>query len=252
MSELPPEARALLEAARTADDPSPSERRRADASARVRLAAHGVVLPPLAQSAAGSEALRGPSPAGGGTTGVKLGLGVLVLCAGGVFGLRNHFVEREAVPVAAPSVAEKTTATTHAASAAAVTAPEAPDARRARAAEPASTPSTPSASQRRPRSGMAEVREDVAAELELVAEADAQLRSADYEGALSTLMAHTRRFPRGALREERQALRVLALCGKQPDERARRERERFLRASPDSVLTARVRAACEEPVEPAP
>ena len=86
----------------------------------------------------------------------------------------------------------------------------------------------------------------VDAELRLIAQADAELRAEHFDAALSTLALHARSFPKGALRDERAALRVLSLCGKQPGPEALRERERFLRTAPQSVLTARVNAACAD------
>ena len=84
------------------------------------------------------------------------------------------------------------------------------------------------------------------AEVQLIAEADAQIRAERFEAALHTLASHARRFPNGALREERDALRVLSLCGIGPSERALRERKRFMQTASESVLTARVSAACLE------
>jgi hypothetical protein len=95
-------------------------------------------------------------------------------------------------------------------------------------------------------------RPDLEAEMQLIAQADAELRQGRYPGALHALTEHARRFPRGVLREERAALRVLTLCGQDPGPRAQRERERFLAGAPASVLAARVQTACTEREVPAP
>jgi hypothetical protein len=66
------------------------------------------------------------------------------------------------------------------------------------------------------------------------------------------LATHARRFPRGALREERIALGLLALCGTGQREQARRAIHRFMRTAPRSVVAQRVRAACDAQPEASP
>jgi hypothetical protein len=64
------------------------------------------------------------------------------------------------------------------------------------------------------------------------------------DDALHILNEHARRFPHGALSEERRALRAIGLC-KQRAPQARRELEAFLHSDAQSPLAARVREACE-------
>jgi hypothetical protein len=78
-------------------------------------------------------------------------------------------------------------------------------------------------------------------ELKFVAGVDAELRSGGYDHALQRLAQH-KSSP--WLAEERAALRVLALCGRDNDAAAARARDHFLRSAPSSVLAARVRSAC--------
>jgi hypothetical protein len=61
---------------------------------------------------------------------------------------------------------------------------------------------------------------------------------------MTALDEHARRFPRGALSEERDAARVLALCaqGRAPDARA--SASAFVAANPRSPFAAQVRRAC--------
>lgn len=83
-----------------------------------------------------------------------------------------------------------------------------------------------------------------AAELRIIAAAQAALRIGDSRGALRELAGHARRFPRGHFAQDREALRAVALCrgGKRrAGERLGRE---FLAAHPESIHGDRVREAC--------
>jgi outer membrane protein assembly factor BamD (BamD/ComL family) len=61
--------------------------------------------------------------------------------------------------------------------------------------------------------------------------------------ALSPLEAHARRFPRGLLAEEREALSVNALVTVGRNDEARRRGTRFLQRYPSSLLRPTVEAA---------
>lgn len=61
---------------------------------------------------------------------------------------------------------------------------------------------------------------------------------------MATLDEHAARFPRGALRDEREAARVLALCADGRTAEARAAASAFVAASPRSPLASQVRAAC--------
>lgn len=84
----------------------------------------------------------------------------------------------------------------------------------------------------------------LAAELALVDAAKRALAAGDAALALDRLGAHARDFRRGQLAEERQALRVEALCaaGKRPQARA--EATLFLREYPASTHADRIARAC--------
>lgn len=62
--------------------------------------------------------------------------------------------------------------------------------------------------------------------------------------ALAAIDAHARKFARGSLAEEREALRVVALCGAGEVARGERAQRTFLNAYPRSAYRERVRAAC--------
>lgn len=84
----------------------------------------------------------------------------------------------------------------------------------------------------------------LAEELRLMRAASAALTDDEPAQALRVLSDHARRFPEGALAQERRALRAIGLC-KQSAPEARRERDAFLNSDAQSPLAARVREACE-------
>lgn len=69
------------------------------------------------------------------------------------------------------------------------------------------------------------------------------LKDGDASRALRLLAEHEARFPRGQLRPERQAARVLALCATDPAA-GRAALAEFLEAHPGSPLLLRVKRAC--------
>lgn len=85
--------------------------------------------------------------------------------------------------------------------------------------------------------------EGLASEMALVARAQTALHRGLYESALGALDEHARRFPRGELTEEREALAVQALARAGRHDEARRRAERFEARHPRSLLVPVVRAA---------
>jgi hypothetical protein len=79
----------------------------------------------------------------------------------------------------------------------------------------------------------------------LLREAHEALRASEPGRALDVLEQHAERFPRGALAEERRALRAIALC-QAKSRGASAEAEAFLRSAPESPLVERVRSACAQ------
>jgi hypothetical protein len=81
------------------------------------------------------------------------------------------------------------------------------------------------------------------AELALVRAAHDSLRAGKPEVALESMEQHRRQFPNGALAEERDALRVSAICALGRSDAAS-EAQTFLANHPGSPFVARIRDAC--------
>lgn len=84
----------------------------------------------------------------------------------------------------------------------------------------------------------------LAQETALLRRAQAAMRKGQPKTALSLLAECQRAFPGGLLREERDALEVLALCGAGKTTKGKAAAAKFLRARPGSALADRVRGAC--------
>lgn len=83
------------------------------------------------------------------------------------------------------------------------------------------------------------------AESRALAEAQRALRDRDLEWALNMLAQQDRTFAGGVLAEERAAARVFTLCAAGRHDEGRASAERFQKQYPGSLLTERVRQACE-------
>lgn len=86
-------------------------------------------------------------------------------------------------------------------------------------------------------------RSSLAAERELLDRARSRLAAGEPQDALGALEQHAKRFPRGQLSEEREAMwvNVLALVGRADDARAKGEA--FARRFPNSLMGSSVQAA---------
>jgi outer membrane protein assembly factor BamD (BamD/ComL family) len=82
-------------------------------------------------------------------------------------------------------------------------------------------------------------------ELPLIEQAQAALRKGDLPGALERLAEHQRRFPGGALVEERLAGRAIALCRSGAGQPARAAIDALKQHNPASPQWPAVRAACK-------
>jgi hypothetical protein len=78
------------------------------------------------------------------------------------------------------------------------------------------------------------------AEIALLQRAEAAYTRRDFPGTLTLVAEHARRFPRGRLAEEREALRVQSLVGAERSDEARRAAAAFAARFPRSVLLPRV------------
>jgi hypothetical protein len=84
------------------------------------------------------------------------------------------------------------------------------------------------------------------AELELLQRAQTAYTRRDFPGALALVAEHTRRFPKGHLAEERDALRVRLLVGMGRAGEAKSAAADFAARFPRSVLLPRVREALDD------
>jgi hypothetical protein len=79
-------------------------------------------------------------------------------------------------------------------------------------------------------------RSSYTAELELLQRAHASYTSGDFASALSRVAEHSRRFPKGVLAEQREAVRVRSLARAGRNAEAKRAAEAFANRFPRSVL----------------
>ena len=86
----------------------------------------------------------------------------------------------------------------------------------------------------------------LAAELDLLRRARAAIDAGDGDAALALLGEHARMFAGGQLQQDRDILRVEALCAEGDATRARAAAAAFLRDHPGSPHAARVRTICAD------
>jgi cytoskeletal protein RodZ len=87
---------------------------------------------------------------------------------------------------------------------------------------------------------------DLAAEMAVLRRAGTLVRAGDGRGALAVLDEHAQRFPAGQLLEDREALRVQALCATGDVAAAQTAARAFESAHPKSVHLRRVRSSVAE------
>lgn len=246
MSELSDEARVVLDSARKASAPTEADR------ARIR-AALAASLGPSPSPGSAAEPGRVAAGSSAAISGLKLAVAIALVGGMGMGAATwRHFSTRGVpadlslpapqaplqVRVEAPLPAEPPPAP----------APERPRARPAPALAPSPRfapldlrgegPSPEPPSPGAPEGGLAD-------ELRLLKAAHRSLRS-DPSRSLELLEEHARRFPRGALLEERMAARVAALCALRRAEDARRQARELLAENPQSPYAARLREPCAE------
>ena len=88
------------------------------------------------------------------------------------------------------------------------------------------------------------------AEVALMRDAQVALRAGNAPRALRLVDEHAQRYPFGALAEEREALRVFALCDLGRTAEAGAEATIFLSAHPQSPIADRVRSSCNAKKDP--
>jgi hypothetical protein len=203
-SRVSPELRALYDQERVIPPLSAARRASAIARARAALAAPAVMV---AGSSAGAPRRRWAAAA-------AAGLVISAALGAAAYEIRIRFAPAMAIRpkplVAALAVVERA----HASGGPGVAEPD--------SAAPAA-PSSPAAAAGR-------------AELHLLGQARAAVARGDFASSLSAIAEHARRFPNGALVEEREALRVKALAGLGRASEARRAAASFRARFPRSVL----------------
>lgn len=207
MSELSPESRSLLASLAGAHDPPD------DAPARVRAAMNARLASP-------PPPRRWPWAAG-----VSVTIGILAVA-----------LSRRPAPVQPPEPLAPRVVVTAAPLPPAPAAPTPPA-----AVEPPPAVVAPAPAPRRP---AVSAEDPMLAELRAVQAAQRALARHDGAAALRTLAALDRAQPQGNLREERDALRVLALCAADRADDARAAATVFLSRHPGSPQAARVQGAC--------
>lgn len=108
---------------------------------------------------------------------------------------------------------------------------------------PLVAPNKPSPIASTPAHGSTSHASDLAAERAVLDVARTALGRGDAENALSAATEHAKKFPRGALSEEREAIAVQALAAGGRKDEARARAERFKKAHPDSILLPAVLAS---------
>lgn len=98
---------------------------------------------------------------------------------------------------------------------------------------------------RRPAQKAREAPSTLAEEIALLEKIRAALLADAPTRALDHVREHARRFPRGVLAQEREALRAVAMCTA-GQSGGRAKAKSFTRAHPQSPLVAKVRAACSD------
>jgi len=243
MSDLSSDGKALVEAGRRADRPSVADRERVLVALRSRLGDAALLAAGLSEAPPAAPAPRAPGAPGSKL--LKWGVvGPTVLVAGALWLVPRHFQQSErAAP--APSASALSVASAQPTPLEnAVAAPEVAPSPSAVSADPG--PSRPLETQKpqsRSRDGLAE-------EVALLSRAETELHAGRAAKALLVLAEHQRKFPRGALAEERTAARIQALCALGRNEEANAQLRQLLHISPNSAHEERARQACRNPRVP--
>jgi hypothetical protein len=90
-------------------------------------------------------------------------------------------------------------------------------------------------------------RDGLGEEVALLSRAETELHAGRPAKALLALAEHQRKFPRGALAEERTAARIQALCALGRSDEANAQLRQLSHISPNSALEERARQACRAP-----
>lgn len=258
MTDLSERARRVLELARREDDPDAGAAARVERSLSKRMALAGALA--TSSAAASKSAIGAGLLATAGKSALVAGVATTLVFAGWETLQPNAAVpdarpratvvapsagQRPRAPSVPPGVNAKSPAPLPL-SAPEIQRPAPPRAVSTRAeyprdqaqAEPAAVAAAPPAT-------LAPAAPDrLAIEAQALRAAQRALRAGDNERALALLEQQDAHHPSGALAQERQAARVLALCQSQQVALARHEAEIFETRFPESPLLGKVRGAC--------
>jgi len=234
MNEMSPEAIQLVNAGRQAFRPTEADRARlmAAVAGSATISSAGIASASPARRSFGRLLRMTPAAA---VLAVALPVAAAGVAAAGAFWLNESpEVGKPTLPVSQPSaiLAPKMAEQPLPVKPQAIEPPSEPNA-------PASPKSSGASGSESPRSGN-EIREEVA----LLSKAQAALSRGRPQEALEAITEHARRFPRGALVEERAATRVRTLCALGRTQEAATELKRVQRLNPSSAYLARAQESC--------
>jgi hypothetical protein len=265
MKDMSDDARGVLERGLAFDGPSEERRLRVKQRMLLSLAGGGLTLGGAASAASAGSAIAAAG-VGAGTKGMLVGslwawFGVGVAAGIGLSGATAFLSLRSppasVVPVtqpivASPALGSRTTTGSVPASPLGVIDPSSRDAavlvdqpgERRPAASGGTAPAPESALEPPTVPSPPAIPSTLSEEAALLQSAQRALAGKDPDQALLVLADHERRFANGALREERQVARILALCALGRVEGARALALAFVAASPRSLLIPRVQSSC--------
>jgi hypothetical protein len=241
---LPPpldaETEALLADERGAPGAPPGARERVRGRVLASVAAGGASL---VGSASGSHAAAGAVPKLLGPAALKLLLGVAAVAGVGAAALGiRHATSKPAAGLARPGASQRSVATPPATPPAGTAKDGAPSSDTRAAATKSGAPSSDTAATDAPAGGRG-ARDALAGERALLETARAALGRGDFARALTAAQRHERRWPRGQLAEEREALTVRALAASGQVDAARARAGAFRARFPRSIFLPAVDAA---------
>ena len=236
MMELDPQSHRILDLARTARTPSPEDKARVERRFALALGLTASAASAAASAQTASSLTAGKSVASAVVLKWWAGGGALLAAAfAGYTVLSGPTAPSPAVPAELPVSA--------------VTTPAAPntsqvDLQPAAAADVTGDGQAEPASRRTEPRRRAAAGPSLAAELELLHRAQSAWRAREAARALSIVDEHRARYPRSALRVEREALQVLALCELGRRSEAARVARALLAREPLSPLRAAIEQSC--------
>jgi hypothetical protein len=242
MNHLDARARAIVDAARVADNPSQTDRERIRRGVAIQIAAGTVAASTAAVAGTMSLVTKvgwvvaTVAVVGGGSVGAhKVWQARKAAQAGHTHDAMTEVVPRAAVPAPMPAPALDEVAAT----AAPLPSPASAEARPGRTEKTRRRASSTGSSVEGPA-----IDDSLNAEVAVLGRVREELRLGKPVRALDALAEYDRRFGKGMLAEERGALAAIATCQAQPGPAAQAKAESFIRSAPSSPLLERVREAC--------